>query len=83
MSEFEFPSLKFIWVSCMLLHVHVCLLCFPPASLAVVAHARSTPMHVPQNSCSDSVRVQGPTVTRRVKGGVSGLAEDLRPVSEV
>ena len=26
---------------------------------------------------------QGPTCTRRVKGGVSGLAEDLRPVSEV
>ena len=26
---------------------------------------------------------KGPTGTRRVKGGVSGLAEDLRPVSEV
>ena len=26
---------------------------------------------------------QGPTGTRRVKGGVSGAAEDLRPVSEV
>ena len=26
---------------------------------------------------------QGPTGTRRVKGGVSGLAEDLHPVSEV
>ena len=35
------------------------------------------------NSWSDTVRVQGPTGTRRVKGGVSGLAEDLRPVSEV
>ena len=35
------------------------------------------------NSWSDTVRVQGPTGTRRVKGGVSGPAEDLRPVSEV
>ena len=36
-----------------------------------------------RNSWSDTVRGQGPTGTRRVKGGVSGLAEDLRPVSEV
>ena len=35
------------------------------------------------NSWSDTFRVQGPTGTRRVKGGVSGPAEDLRPVSEV
>ena len=35
------------------------------------------------NSWSDTVRVKGPTDTRRVKGGVSGPAEDLRPVSEV
>ena len=35
------------------------------------------------NSWSDTGRVQGPTGTRRVKGGVSGPAEDLRPVSEV
>ena len=36
------------------------------------------------NSCSDSGRVKGPTGRRRrVKGGVSGLAEKLRPVSEV
>ena len=32
-----------------------------PASLAVVAHARSTPMHVAHNSWSDTGRVQGPT----------------------
>ena len=56
---------------------------FPPASLAVVAHARSTPMHGAHNSWSDTVRVHGPTGTRRVKGGVSGPAEDLRPVAEV
>ena len=31
------------------------------------------------NSWSDTVRVKGPTGTRRVKGGVSRLAEDLRP----
>ena len=36
-----------------------------------------------KNSWSDTVRVQGPTGTRRVKGGVSGLAADLLPVSEV
>ena len=35
------------------------------------------------NSWSDTVRVQGPTGTKRVKGGGSGPAEDLRPVSEV
>ena len=35
------------------------------------------------NSWSDTVRVQGPTCERRVKGGVSGPAEDLRLVSEV
>ena len=52
---------------------------FPPASLAVVAHARSTPMHVAHNSWSDTVRVQGPTGRRCTKGGVSGPAEDLRP----
>ena len=54
-----------------------------PASFAVVAHARSTPTHDARNSWSDTVRVCGPTGTRRVKGGVSGPAEDLRPVSEV
>ena len=42
-----------------------------PASFAVVAHARSTPMHV------------APTGRRSTKGGVSSPAEDLRPVSEV
>ena len=52
---------------------------FPPASLAVVAHARSTPMHDAHNSWSDTGRVQGPTGRRCTKGGVSGLAEDLRP----
>ena len=36
-----------------------------------------------KNSWSDTFRVQGPTGTKRVKGGVSGPAEDLRPVSEV
>ena len=35
------------------------------------------------NSWSDTDRVQGPTGTKRVKGGVSGPAEDLRPVAEV
>ena len=56
----------------MSMHVHVILLCSllpaslsspasAPASLAVVAHARSTPMHVAHNSWSDTGGVQGPT----------------------
>ena len=56
---------------------------FPSAYLAVVAHARSTPMHDAHNSWSDTGRVQGPTGRRCTKGGVSSLAEDLRPVSKV
>ena len=54
-----------------------------PASLAVVVHARSTPMHVAHNSWSDTGKVQGPTRRKGSKGGVSGPAEDLRHVSEV
>ena len=56
---------------------------FPSASLAVVAHARSTPMHGAHNSWSDTGRVQGPMGRRCTKVGGSGPAEDLRPVSEV
>ena len=52
----------------------------PPASLAVVAHARSTPMHGAHNSWSDTVRVQGPTGRRCTKGGLLPVrAEDLPP----
>ena len=54
-----------------------------PASPAVVAHARSTPMHVAVNSWSDTVSSQGHRGRRSSKGGVSGPAEDLLPVSEV
>ena len=47
-------------------------------------HDDGSPVHdACSNSWSDTVRVKGPTGTRRVKGGVSGPAEDLRPVSEV
>ena len=35
------------------------------------------------NSCSDTGRVKGPTGRRCPKGGVSGPAEALLPVSEV
>ena len=55
---------------------------FPFVSPAVCAHARSTPVHGAHNSWSDTVRSQGPTVRRCTKGGVSGPAEDLRPVSK-
>ena len=61
----------------------VCPVSSSSAVSAAVAHARSTPMHDAHNSWSDTVRVKGPTGTRRVKGGVSSPAEDLRPVSEV
>ena len=65
---------------------------FPPASLAVVARARSTPMHGAHNSWSDTVNppvttwrwaVRVPGGGRGSKRGVPGPAEDLRPVSEV
>ena len=53
------------------------------SAVSAVAHAHALTLHGAQNSWSDTVRVQGPTGTKRVKGGVSGPAEDLRPVSEV
>ena len=73
LSEHEFPSLNssgcVAAVACARLPAVLGLSAaasssaFPPASLAVVAHARSTPMHVAHNSWSDTVRVQGPTGT--------------------
>ena len=55
-----------------------------PAVSAAVAHAHASILHgALVNSWSDTVRLHGPTGTRRVKGGVSGPAEDLRPVPEV
>ena len=53
------------------------------AVVGLCMHDDDTPMHGAHNSWSDTVRLQGPTVTRRVKGGVFCPAEDLRPVSEV
>ena len=53
------------------------------SAVSAVAHAHPSTLHGAHNSWSDTVRVQGPTGTRRVKGGISGSAEDLRPVSEV
>ena len=57
------------------------------ARAAAAVHARRTvpPMHHvnAQNSWSDTGSFQGPRGRKRVKGGVSGPAEDLRPVSEV
>ena len=55
--------------------------------VAGAVHARRTVtrMHAldAHNSWSDTGRVQGPTGRRCTKGGVSGPAEVLRPVSEV
>ena len=59
--------------------------CSAPSSLAVglCMHDSGSLVHEAcSNLCSDTGR-QGPTGTRRVEGGVSGPAEDLRPVSEV
>ena len=42
---------------------------FPPASLAVVAHARSTPMHGAHNSWSDTVRYVVPRAQGWLKVG--------------
>ena len=53
------------------------------AVVGLCMHDDDTPMHVAHNSCSDTCRVQGHTGRRCTKGGVSGPAEDLRPVSEV
>ena len=50
-------------------------------SSASVAHASVSSLH--SNSWSDTARVKGPTGRRCTKGGVSGPAEDLLPVSEV
>ena len=61
----------------------VCPVSSSSAVSAAVAHARSTPMHDAHDSWSDTVRSQGPTGRRCTKGGVSGPAEDLRPVPEV
>ena len=62
----------------------VCLGSSSPAVSAAVAHAHASILHGAfVNSWSDTVCSQGPTGTRRVKGGVSSPAEDLRLVSEV
>ena len=55
----------------------------PSSAVAAVAHAHASTLHGAHNSWSDTARVQGPTGFRRVKGGVSGPAEDLLPVSEM
>ena len=51
---------------------------------AAVAHAHASVLQgACINSWSDTVRLQGSTGRRCTKGGVSGPAGDLRPVSEV
>ena len=48
---------------------------------ADVVHAQASPLHDARNSTACTG--QRPTGRRGTKGGVSGRAEDLRPVSEV
>ena len=97
LSESEIPSLNSsrLWSlssacargvarSAAIAPARVCLGSSSPAVSAAVAHAHASTLHdACPNSWSDTVRVQGPTGTTRVKGGVSGPAEDLRPLSEV
>ena len=97
LSEFEFPSLNsssLVSLSSACARRFACSaaaasarVCPGTSSLAVsaaVARAHAPTLHdACFNSWSDTVRVKGPTGTRRVKGGVSSLAEDLRLVSEV
>ena len=62
----------------------VCLGCSSPGVSAAVAHVHASTLHdACPNSFSDTGRVEGPTGSSCTKGGVSGPAEDLRPVSEV
>ena len=97
-TESDFPSLSYSVNSCLGLSTSACArasrvaravaaarVCPVSSSSAVsaVAHAHATTLHGAHNSWSDTVRVKGPTGTRRVKGGVSCTAEDLRPVAEV
>ena len=79
------------------MHVHAFLLlllppCLPHLHLFLSPHmvvhsyacgAAAFTLHGASNSWSDTVSAQGPTGRRCSKGGVSGLAEDLLPVSEV
>ena len=52
-------------------------------AVSAVARAHASTLHGAHNSWSDTVRLQGPRRRRCTIGWVSGLAEDLRPVSEV
>ena len=52
-----------------------------PVSSSSAVYA--TTFHSAHNSWTDTGRVKGPTERRCTKGGVSGPAEDLLPVSEV
>ena len=53
------------------------------SAVSAVVHAHATTLHGAHNSWSDTGRVKGPTGRRCTKGGVSGPAEDLRPVPKV
>ena len=75
----------------------VCLGSSSSTESAAVVHAHATTLHDAHNSgrasgllpvqwstcCSLGVGSHGPTRRKGTKGGVSGLAEDLGPVSEV
>ena len=69
--------------ACAFASARVCLVVSSSAEFAAVAQAHASILQGARNSWSDTNGVQGPTGARRVKGGVSGPAEDLRPVSEV
>ena len=70
----------------LLLHMrasHPCMMHTIQVVLVASCLCRGPPATAWGNSWSDTGRVTGPTGRRCTKGGVSGPAEDLRPVSEV
>ena len=77
-SQARARALCFAAASAILSDPHSALLALPALT---DAHADDSLMHGALNS--GLLYRKGPTGTRRVKGGVSGPAEDLRPVSEV
>ena len=70
-------------LSQLLVHLHLVLLL--PCTRATLFHPRASgSLPVQRSTCySLGVGCQGPTRRKGTKGGVLGLAEDLRPVSEV
>ena len=68
---------------CMHDDAHLCMVVVIQVVLVASWPVQRSTSYCLDSSWSDAVRFQGPTGRRCTKGGVSGLAEDLLPVSEV